>query len=109
MKKKTVKFGTEIVRDVDIDAVSINTNILKNVPEKFEIAYPGEASISADNQVWIVVKPAQETKLVPVIFLGHFNTKHRFQLMKIKKLALMPMQQVFQLVKSQHFFQRDMY
>ena len=67
-EEKTVKFGTEIVRDVDIDAVSINTNILKNVPEKFEIAYPGEASISADNQVWIVVKPAQETKLVPVIF-----------------------------------------
>lgn len=67
-EEKTVQFGTEIVRDVDIDANSINTNALKNVPEKFEIAYPGEASISADNKVWVVVKPAQETKLVPVIF-----------------------------------------
>ena len=67
--------GTEVVT-IDADATTINTNILKEIPQGYELVAPGEHELVAENHMFVTVRkiaeeptdPSQETKEVTVIY-----------------------------------------
>ena len=80
------QWGMETVT-IDKDADKIDTSILKDIPEDYEIVNPGEAVINENGWIDVLVQKKKQTKEVQVFYLDNRGNQWGMETVTIDKDA----------------------